>query len=48
MPTYSAHWIADPGVRNAVEHFLERERQEVGHEISALAEYAPFRKGGTG
>ena len=44
VPTYSAHWIADPAFRNAVEQFLERERQEVGYEIDGLSEYSPFRK----
>ncbi len=43
MPTYSAHWIADPAFREAVERFLEHERLEVDYEISALAEYAPFK-----
>ena len=47
VPTYSAHWIADPAFRNAVEHFLEHERQEVGHEIDGLSEYSPFRKDGS-
>ena len=43
VPTYSAHWIADPAFREAVERFLEQERLEVDYEISALAEYAPFK-----
>jgi len=42
--TYSAHWIADPGFREAVEHFLRRERSQVEYEIDALGDYAPFRK----
>ncbi|MCH7796350.1 MAG: N-acetyltransferase, partial [Proteobacteria bacterium] len=43
---YSAHWIADPAFRNAVERFLKQERREVDYEIGALAEYSPFRKDG--
>ncbi|MCH7795751.1 MAG: GNAT family N-acetyltransferase, partial [Proteobacteria bacterium] len=46
VPTYSAHWIADPAFRNAVERFLKQERREVDYEIGALAEYSPFRKDG--
>ena len=43
--TYSAHYIADRGLRRAVDDYLKRERayvEEVGRE---LAESAPFRKG---
>ena len=43
--TYSAHWIADPGFREAVAHFLDRERREVAAEIELLGDYGPFRKG---
>jgi uncharacterized protein len=45
VPTYSAHYIADPGFRSAVARFLEAERSAVGNEIEALAAMAPFRKG---
>ncbi len=44
VPTYSAHYIADPGFRAAVADFLRRERAAVAHEIGALAELGPFRK----
>jgi len=43
-PTYSLHWIADPGFRRAVEQYLERERAAVDEEIEILTEYGPFRK----
>jgi len=46
VETYSAHWIADPGFREAVENFLQRERHQVEHEIDALTGYGPFRTGG--
>jgi uncharacterized protein len=43
VPTYSAHWIPDPGFRRAVAQFLERERDMVEHKIERLAEFSPFR-----
>lgn len=46
VPTYSAHWIADPALRSAVADFLERERPLVRHQIEALMEESPFRKEG--
>ncbi|HUL09876.1 MAG TPA: GNAT family N-acetyltransferase [Candidatus Acidoferrum sp.] len=42
-PTWSAHWIRDPGFAAAVEDFLGRERTAVEGEIRALAAYSPFR-----
>jgi predicted N-acyltransferase len=45
VPTYSAHYIADPGFREAIADFLRRERAAVTHEIGALAELGPFKKG---
>ncbi|HTV90211.1 MAG TPA: GNAT family N-acetyltransferase [Stellaceae bacterium] len=43
VPTYSAHWIPDPGFRRAVAQFLAREREMVEQKIEHLAEYSPFR-----
>jgi predicted N-acyltransferase len=43
--TWSAHWIADPGFREAVADFLERERQGVAQESLYLGTRTPFRKG---
>ncbi len=43
VPTYSAHWIPDPGFRRAVAQFVAREREMVERKIDALAEYSPFR-----
>ncbi len=42
--TYSAHWIAHPGLRRAVADFLVEERAERQAQIEALAAYAPFRE----
>lgn len=43
-PTYSLHWIADPGFRGAVETYLVQEREAVDEEIEVLTSYGPFRK----
>jgi predicted N-acyltransferase len=42
--TWSAHWIADPGFREAVADFLEREREGVAQESLYLDTRTPFRK----
>ena len=44
VTTRSAHWIADPGFREAVADFLEREREGVAMDADALAARLPFRK----
>ncbi len=45
-PVYSAHYIADPRLREAVERFLAQERVGVEQEMEWLAEeYSPFRQG---
>ncbi len=42
--THSAHWISHPGLRDAIEDYLDHERDAVDHEIEVLADYSPFRK----
>lgn len=42
--TYSLHWIAHAGLRDAVARYLKEERRAVGEEMEALSEHAPFRK----
>ena len=44
VQTFSAHWIADPGFRAAIEDFLERERAGVAQDQLYLGERTPFRK----
>jgi hypothetical protein len=44
VPTYSAHWIRDPGLRRAVADYLKRERAAVAREIALLGEESPYRK----
>ncbi len=43
VPTYSAHWIAHPGLRDAISRYLEAETPAVVDEAEALAEHAPFK-----
>ncbi len=45
--TYSAHWIANAGFRDAIEDYLQRETRQVDWEIEALGEHSPFRKDGS-
>ncbi len=42
--TYSAHWIAHPGLRDAVADYLDRERNWVSQDIAAVNEHSPFRR----
>jgi uncharacterized protein len=44
VATWSAHYIADPGFRDAVSDFLDRERRAVEREIAFLGEMTPFKK----
>jgi uncharacterized protein len=43
-PVHSLHWIADPGFRRAVAHYLAEERRAVDQEIDILTSYGPFRR----
>jgi uncharacterized protein len=43
-PVHSLHWIADPGFRKAVAHYLDQERRAVDEEIEVLTAYGPFRR----
>ncbi|WP_315720588.1 MULTISPECIES: GNAT family N-acetyltransferase [unclassified Bradyrhizobium] len=43
--TYSAHYIADRGLRRAIDDYLKRERAYVEQAGRELAEAGPFRKG---
>jgi uncharacterized protein len=47
VQTVSAHWIADPGFREAVADFLARERAGVTEDQLYLGERTPFRRGGS-
>jgi uncharacterized protein len=41
--TYSAHWIADAGLRDAIARYLTEERRYVRQDIDYLNEHTPFR-----
>ncbi|MXO61099.1 GNAT family N-acetyltransferase [Altererythrobacter salegens] len=45
VQTWSAHWIADPGFREAVADYLEREREGVAQDSLYLSGRTPFKKG---
>jgi predicted N-acyltransferase len=42
--TYSAHYIADAGLRRAIDEYLRRERAYVAEAARELTEAGPFRK----
>ncbi len=44
VTTHSAHWIAHSGLREAIDHYLQRERQAVENEADYLRNRTPFRK----
>jgi uncharacterized protein len=43
VETYSAHWIADPGLKRAVERFLKQERALVAESNAELTEMGPYK-----
>jgi len=45
-PVYSAHFIADPALREPIRRYLDQERPAVEREMTYLAaEFSPFREG---
>jgi len=44
VTTYSAHWIAHRGLRDAVARYLQSEAPAVAEEAEILNEHAPFKK----
>lgn len=44
VTTHSAHWIENPGLRNAVSRYLQQEREHVKMEQQILTTHGPFRK----
>jgi predicted N-acyltransferase len=42
--TYSAHWIADPRFRDAVQQFVDAEQREIEREIELLSQESPYRR----
>ncbi len=43
-PTWSAHWIADIGFRDAVASFLDQETRGMRQHIAVLGEHSPYRR----
>ncbi len=43
-PTYSAHYIVDPGFRKAIDDYLQRERKAVAQDIKFMASMGPFKR----
>ncbi len=48
VETWSAHWLSDPRLRDAIADYLVRERAHVAAEKDALAELSPFRQSADG
>jgi predicted N-acyltransferase len=46
-PTYSAHWLAHPGLRRAVGDFLAAERLAIAAREADLQSFSPFRNPAT-
>lgn len=44
VTTHSAHWVAHPGLREAIADYLEREREAVAADQDYLEERTPFKK----
>ena len=45
VATHSAHYVAHPGLRNALVDYLTEEREAVDRNIELLGQYTPFKKG---
>ena len=43
--TWSAHWIADPRFRLAIEHYLNDERASIDQYILQVEEHTPYHRG---
>ena len=45
VETFSAHWLADPGLKRAVERYLVEERKAVKEAVVEMATLGPFKRG---
>jgi predicted N-acyltransferase len=43
VPTWSAHWFADPGFAQAVDRFLRQETPTIEEYIAELQQHSPFK-----
>lgn len=46
VPTWSAHYIADPDFRRAIADFCRRETEAIGQEMEMLEKHTPYRQDG--
>ena len=44
VDTFSAHWIADPGLREPVRDFVRREARQVLREKDSMLDASPYRR----
>ncbi len=44
VPTYSAHWVANASLRDAVAHYLTHETRQIDQELAILERHGPFRQ----
>jgi predicted N-acyltransferase len=44
--TWSAHWIADPRFRRAIDEYLNVERSQIDQYILEVEQHTPFRRSG--
>jgi hypothetical protein len=42
--THSLHWIQDPGFRDAIDRYLQEERDAVSQDVEVLTSYGPFKR----
>jgi len=45
VDTFSAHWIADPGLREPVRDFVIREARQIAREKESMMAASPYRRG---
>jgi hypothetical protein len=44
VPTFSVHWIREPGFRQAVARYLKEERAHMSDQRALLADFSPYKK----
>jgi predicted N-acyltransferase len=42
-PTWSAHWVASSGFRDAIENFLDEEKRAIEREMAMWMRHSPYR-----
>lgn len=42
--TYSSHWIRDPRFREAIDNFLQQEKDHVSHYTQVMQNHSPFKR----